>query len=705
MDVRELAVRGRQEAWKRLERSQGGPPAWPSLIECLVGSRASLDTALARTRGAWESEASPRFFEGVASDSTSSLVGDRLPAWRERVIAQAEALCRGRFDLLGYRELSFGEPIDWQLDPVSGRRSPLVHWSRLDPLDATRAGDSKVVWELNRHQWLAQLGHAYRLTGNERYAGVCARHIDDWMRANPPGLGINWASSLEVAFRLVAWCWVLALFKGSLTFTTELRARMLAAIATHARHVERHLSSYFSPNTHLTGEALGLFYAGVLFPELRRSQRWQALGTRILVDESQRQVLPDGVYFEQSTCYQRYSVEIYLHFLILARRNGLAIPSFVEERVQRMLDFLLAIHRPDGSLPQIGDADGGWLLPLVPRSPDDARGIFSTAAAFFGSPELAWGAAEMAPESLWLLGRSGLSAFTALRPAPPQAASRVFAAGGYVVMRSGFDAQAHQLIFDAGPLGCPISGGHGHADLLSVQCSAFGEPFLVDPGTYAYTGDPEWRDFFRGTTTHSTAVVDGEGQAMPSGPFSWRARPEATLRRVSTPGGVLLAEADHAAYGRPHDPVLHRRRVLFVEKRYWVLVDDLEGTAEHRVDVQFQFAPIEVAVEPSLWVRARGRKGHGLLVRTLAAVPLKVGCWKGHLAPPRGWLSSAYGSREPAPLIVCSAVTTLPVRIVSLLLPVHDPATAPPPAALTLDAHGIPIELVLGDDSERIRLC
>ena len=42
---------------------------------------------------------------------------------------------------------------------------------------------------------------------------------------------------------------------------------MLASIVAHAAHVERYLSLYYSPNTHLTGEALGLFYAGAVFPE------------------------------------------------------------------------------------------------------------------------------------------------------------------------------------------------------------------------------------------------------------------------------------------------------------------------------------------------------------------------------------------------------------------------------------------------------
>src|SRR2546430_16133232 len=82
----------------------------------------------------------------------------------------------------------------------------------------------------------------------------------------------------------------------------------------------------------------------------------------------------------------------------------MAVPAVVGERVQRMLDFLLAVRRPDGSVPSIGDADGGWLLPFVRRAPDDFRGVFSTAAAWFGRPDYAWAAGGLAPETLWLLG-------------------------------------------------------------------------------------------------------------------------------------------------------------------------------------------------------------------------------------------------------------------------------------------------------------
>src|SRR3989454_4983690 len=453
--IDELVCRGRQEAAKWLERTG-------TITQNGAGLHHALDVERVRVFGA------RRFFEGAVSERTPRLLIDRMPAARDEVLSVADAVCSGSFDLLGYSRLHFGEPVDWHLDPISGRRAPIVHWSRLDPLDAGVVGDHKVVWELNRHQWMVRLGQAYRLTGDLRYARAFAAYLRQWMDANPPGMGINWASSLEVALRLISWCWSLLLFRASSALSPELFVDMLGAIRAHASHVERYLSYYFAPNTHLTGEALGLFYAGVVFPELRAAPRWRALGVRILLRQLERHVLPDGVYFEQSTCYQRYTIEIYLHLMMLAARNAVALPPELDERIQKLVDVLVAVRRPDGSIPSTGDADGGWLLPLATRAPDDFRGVFSTAAALFGRSDYAWAARGVAPETLWLLGTDGLRAFEALRPAPPAApVSRLFADGGLGVMRSGWDARAHHLVFDVGPLGCPINAGHGHADLLS----------------------------------------------------------------------------------------------------------------------------------------------------------------------------------------------------------------------------------------------
>src|SRR6185312_15904908 len=136
---------------------------------------------------------------------------------------------------------------------------------------------------------LVGLGQAYRLTGDEIHRETFVRVLRDWMQANPRGMGINWASSLEVALRLIAWAWALALFDE---LPPPLQAELLDLAGAHAAHIERYLSYYFAPNTHLTGEALGLLYAGLLLPEDRRARRWRERGMRILVDECERQVLP-----------------------------------------------------------------------------------------------------------------------------------------------------------------------------------------------------------------------------------------------------------------------------------------------------------------------------------------------------------------------------------------------------------------------------
>ncbi|HEX5055628.1 MAG TPA: alginate lyase family protein [Gammaproteobacteria bacterium] len=687
MKPSELVIRAGQELAKRLERNGllGGlrPLSVPDYNAEIAEGREARQPRARRPETLfrrWSSSVETRFFDGAMSARARAVLENRMPEERAQLLSSADDICRGRFDLLGYRQLCFGDPIDWHFDPVSGRRAPRLHWSRLDPLDAETVGDSKVIWELNRHQWAVTLGQAYRYTDDERYADRFAAYIKEWMQANPPGTGINWASSLELSLRLIAWSWALFLFRGSRVLTPEFYVEMLEWIRAQARHVERYLSYYFSPNTHLTGEALGLFYVGVMFPELEGAARWRRLGRRILLDQLERQVLDDGVYFEQATCYQRYTVDIYLHFMILAARQGEPVPASTAARVRKMLDFLLAVSGPDGALPQIGDGDGGTLLPLSRRAPGDYHSVFGPAAVLFRSSEYAWAARTAAPEVVWLLGVDGLRVFDSLPPDPPSAAvsSRLFPDGGYTVMRSGWDRSAHRLIFDVGPHGCPVSGGHGHADLLSVQCSLFGEPYLVDAGTCVYTADAQWRDYFRGTASHNTVTVDGLEQALPTGPFKWRERRRARLRRWISTEAMDLADADHDAYRRLPDPVTHRRRVLFVKPRYYVIVDDLEGAAEHRIDLRFQFAPMEVTLNPDSWVLAADSTGRECRMLVTATAPLRTELVRGRTDPPQGWVAPDYGCREPAPMLVCSTTAQLPLRIVTLLFPMDSLFSLPP---------------------------
>ena len=67
-------------------------------------------------------------YPGVTIDTLYNL----FPESCESVIAKADRICDGYFDLLGYKGLYFGGRIpNWHLDPVSKKESPRVHWSLL----------------------------------------------------------------------------------------------------------------------------------------------------------------------------------------------------------------------------------------------------------------------------------------------------------------------------------------------------------------------------------------------------------------------------------------------------------------------------------------------------------------------------------------------------------------------------------------------
>lgn len=659
----EIAFRGRQEMFKTVERVSASPAhLLPSVNE--------------KVQLGFKESAAQRFFCGVSNTDTPEMISSYLPRVRSDIINSADAVCAGKFDTLGYGRVSFFDnnsynAIDWHLDAVSGKVCPLLHWSRINPLDYAQVGDSKVTWELNRHQWLVELGLAWQLTKNEKYAAVFLQRIHAWMEDNPPGFGINWSSSLEVSYRLISWCWALVLFKDAKALTTSTQLSILSWLQAHARHIERYLSVYYSPNTHLTGEALGLFYAGSLFPEMREASRWRSTGRKILLEQLQRQVHVDGVYFEQSTRYQYYTVEIYLHFMILAERSGDILPDSFAERVQSMLDFLLDLRRPDGSFPQIGDNDGGALLPILHREPGDFSGLFSVAAALFRREDYAWAAGKSTPELICLLGPAGHYGFLSLKQrAPVFTPSRHYSEGGYVVMRNARRTRGHQLILDVGPLGCSDSAAHGHADLLSIQCSAFGDNYLVDAGSGNYTADPHWRNYFRSTQAHNAVIVDGLSQMEPSGPFGWRGRrPQVSVHHYQSTSDLTFVDASHDAWMGLPDPVVHRRRVYFVRQRYWVVVDDLSAQHSHQFELRFQFSPIAVALEGNGWVRARGEHGSCLLMLVVANTALELTVSTGEEQPAAGWISDNYGHKAPAPALRCATQSDAPVRFITVLMP------------------------------------
>lgn len=487
-------------------------------------------------------------------------------------VKQAEKICRHRFDLLGYKDLDYGTPIDWHFDPVHNKRAPRKPWHQIPFLDFDRIGDHKVIWELNRHQHLVTLAQA-------GFRDELLAQWTDWQRENPYPIGINWASTLEVAFRALSWLWVRHLIG-------DFHPDLMPALHLHGWYIERFLSTYFSPNTHLLGEAVALFAVGTACPQIADAPRWQARGWKILLQQAEAQVRPDGFHFEQSVYYHVYALDFFEFARILAMKNGIAIPESFDRTIARMRDALAAISQA-GRPPNFGDDDGGHVI---------------------------GGQALAAPG--------------------PQFGSITLPSAGIYTMTS----QTSQLFIDAGPQGA-LTGGHGHADALSIQLIVNGRPTLIDPGTFCYVC-PE-RDRFRGTAAHNTLQVDGRDQSQPKGPFAWSGMPETTVDHWYTGQSFDLFAGHHNGY----HPVIHHRWVFNLKSKFRLIRDVVTGPLRHQLDIHWHFLDEhDLTILPPIghnWSRS-------------------VEAWD--------W-SPVYGKKEPAKLLRFSTETSLPAEFAVLLLP------------------------------------
>jgi hypothetical protein len=667
MKFPEIRERGRQTVLKYGERLFGyeqGEISDRVFRRCLLPSfgGASADTIVAHVldimRG---SDFSRRPFMPLfgSREFAASSFRRRFPRECSDLLHRADWAIDGRFDLLGLLDVSFGNPIDWHLEPNSSKRTGTEHWSRIDYLNPAVAGDKKVTWELNRHGHFVTLGQAYLLTKDDRYAEAFVTQLIGWLDANPPRRGINWASSLEVSFRSIAWLWALHCFSWSSKLTPSIVYRALKSLVQQGSYIESYLSYYFAPNTHLTGEALGLLYLGTALPWLSVAPRWRDLGLRILIDQVSKQVQSDGVYFEQASYYHRYTTDFYIHTILLARALGLSLSPAVRDTLAQLLDHLLWITRPDGRSTLYGDEDGGRLLTLHRREAADFRDTLQIGAALFGNGTWKWAAGSAGPELLWLLGPEGLETYDRLQSMEPESLVRRFQKSGFVVLRDGWKEKSTYLFIDAGSHGA-MNYVHAHADALSFEYAAAGVTWIIDPGTYTYTKDPALRDHFRMSSTHNTLTVEGLSQSRPDGPFSWAQVAETTLWRFEATADTAMCKGEHNGYEHLDPPVRHQRSFHLLKRpdrptASYVLIQDRIATAGvYQYQLRFHLTS---QCRPAL-------KDEQMVVTHDKGPRLAVGIWlvdvegtstRLPITVEEGWVSPCYARRESAPVLVSAA--------------------------------------------------
>jgi len=543
----------------------------------------------------------------------------------------AESLLAHRFPLLGF-EITAGPVIEWSRDYLSGRAASCRYFRLVPPLDFQRVGDHKVIWELNRHQHLVTLAQAGRLTGRDEFFEEIGRQLGHWIQANPFLKGINWTSALEVALRALSWLWVFHL--AAHRFEPSLKSRFLNALYRHGCYLAHNLSVYFSPNTHLLGEAVALHALGTLCPQFPGAAGWKGLGGRIAAEALRLQVRDDGSHFEQSTYYHVYALDFFLfHYLL----GG----ALSRERLIRMAEFLAAVMGPQRSTPFLGDDDGGRVFhPFGPRD-RFGRATLAACGLVFERPGWITKESDLHELAYWWIGPRLADASV---PAPQAHSSVWFADAGIAAWTCG---DAHVLV-DAGPFGRG-SAGHSHSDTLSLVVRLGQDDILIDPGTFTYVSDPMWRNWFRGSAAHNTIRVDEADQAVPAGAFGWNQPPEVSVRERRSVGDEEILEAECRFRG-----LTHRRRVVWKKPHRIIIDDEIAGpSGEHLVEQFWHFGSNAALLGPSS-------------VRIGARAVLNLAPDAG-IELTEGWRSAAPGAKSAAAVLRVFRRCSIPLSWRSVL--------------------------------------
>ena len=573
--------------------------------------------------------------------------------------AAAELILQKRLRVFG-REVQFGDPIDWRSDPFSSTTWPFAHFTKT-PLVLGQGSDIRVIWEFNRLQHLTDLGRAYALTSDERYTAQFLKQLSDWREKNPPKFGPNWTVAMEAAIRAINVVAAFQLFRFSASLNDEVVLLVLRTLFEHGRFIASNLEfSLRKTSNHYLSDLIGLFVLGLTLPRGDETQAWLEFSRRALIEEMEIQVLPDGVDYEGSTAYHRFVVEIFLLFYIASRERGSELPAWFEDRLKRMVEFVRAYTKPDGTAPSIGDSDDGRLIRFKDRMPDDHSYLLSIGAALFGDGAMKT-SEVIEEEAIWWLGAEGKSAYDDLETPQKPEESAGFPDSQVFIQRAG----PLYLIADCGDHGAGGRGSHAHSDALSFELYANGETLLRDPGTFVYTGDETWRNAFRSTAYHNTVRVDGEeiSKIVKGSLFTLGRNIKPIVNRWERGRLSDVLDAEHSAYERLREPVKHRRVITFDKvEGYWLLEDRFSGSGRHQYEFFFNFdRGIRVRIDDGQRVIGEGR-GAGLAIIPVSGHQFEVDVTE-------RWVAPHYGTRLPASGIVFRLNADTPFSNTMLLAP------------------------------------
>ena len=483
--------------------------------------------------------------------------------------------------------------------------------------------DMEWVWQLNRMYFWDAMAKAYWHTGSEEYAREWAAQLIDWTEKNPRDADHQYAwRSIEAGIRGHSWTNFYQHFIDAPSFTPEVLVAFLNSCYDHASYL---MTKYSKGSNWGLMEAEGMAFIAITFPEFKESKAWREEAFRRLVNEIDNQVYPDGHQRELAMGYHLGCIRWFSRTYELAKMNDLAnaFPDFYAQRIEKMCEVPMKLGYPDGRNVQFGDA---WV-----GQPGQHQQRYEE-----------W-AEQYDREDFLFLATNGA------KGSQPDSTAYALPHSGLYSMRSSWDPQAIFMALKCGPDG----GGHCQPDNGTFSLMAGGRILMPDAGSYIYSGDPEGRAWFRQTKVHQTLTLNGQNSLYDPDLLLWQ--PGKNL-------DILVVE------NKSYPELTHRRAVFFVDKAYFVVVDEAFGSTSGEVDIHFTLAPGDADLnEKALTANSNFNEGWNVMVKTMPQKGIEM-------TPEEGQVSFVYTKKKPRPAFKFGKqkISEEGVRFITVVAPYAD---------------------------------
>ncbi len=460
------------------------------------------------------------------------------------LIAAADRAEKGIITGFSSVELNYGFPIDWQLNPLTGKRCDETRkWFRIPDFDPER-GDIKVVWEASRFTHFIVLSRAFLLTGEKRYYRAFSEQLADWLKRNPYGYGANFKCGQECSLRMVNALLAYSVFYACGLTSDADASNMRDLIDRCYRKV---LGNFFYAyrcikNNHTVSELMGMIVGAWCCGDRKQLDKAFFMLDRV-VDE---QFTKDGGYRQFSFIYQRFALQDLECILSIGKRIGKELSVKSLEMIRNAAMLMYQCQDESGEMPNYGNNDGTLAFPVTSCGYRDFRPVINTVYALCTGRQLYKDGLHQ-EELIWFGAGRSIETFEIQ---DVERTSKQFPDAGLFTIR-GKRSWAMIICND-------YKSRPAHMDQLHLDLWIDGINVLCDAGTYSYA-DELGKKLVR-NESHNTALVDGVTQMNAKGPFlicDWTKRESVSYQAQTFEGTIYSPNGYH-----------HTRQVHMTDEEY-----------------------------------------------------------------------------------------------------------------------------------------